>query len=132
MKQIDEQYGPLEWRLPEASAIYWAAEGLERAKQNPNRIGTDPTEDLIVLRRVIYQCMQLSWQRGRIEDNPFVQTMQFGLIDCQMVTEHLASLGARPVPRVRFSRLLAKLVDYPAVAASWAGASFSNPGRSAA
>jgi len=64
--------------LPEASAIYWAAEGLERAKQNPNRIGTDPTEDLIVLRRVIYQCMQLSWQRGRIEDNPFVQTMQFG------------------------------------------------------
>jgi len=61
-----------------------------------------------------------------------LQTMQFGLIDCQMVTEHLASLGARPVPRARFSRLLAKLVDYPAVAASWAGASFSNPGRSAA
>jgi hypothetical protein len=78
MKQIDEQYGPLEWRLPEASAIYWAAEGLKRAAANPNRIGTDPTEDLIVLRRVIYQCMQLSWQRGRIEDNPFVETMQFG------------------------------------------------------
>jgi hypothetical protein len=78
MKQIDEQYGPLEWRLPEASAIYWAAEGLRRAEQNPTRIGTSPTEDLIVLRRVIYQCMQTTWQRGRIEDNPFVVEMQFG------------------------------------------------------
>lgn len=78
MKQLDEEYGPLEWRLPEASAIYWAAEGLERAKLNPTRISTDPTQDLIVLRRVIYQCMQLSWQRGRIEDNPFVEGMQFG------------------------------------------------------
>jgi len=78
MKQVDEQYGPLEWRLPEASAIYWAAEGLERAKANPSRISTDPTADLIVLRRVIYQCMQLSWQRGRIEDNPYVEEMQFG------------------------------------------------------
>lgn len=78
MKRIDDEYGPLEWRLPEASAIYWAAEGLKRAKENPNRIGTEPTEDLIVLRRVIFQCMQLSWQRGRIEDNPFIQGMQFG------------------------------------------------------
>jgi len=78
MKQIDEEYGPLEWRLPEASAIYWAAQGLKRAKENPTRIGTSPTEELIVLRRVIYQSMQTSWQRGRIEDNPFVQEMQFG------------------------------------------------------
>jgi hypothetical protein len=78
MKRIDDEYGPVEWRLPEASAIYWAAEGLERAKLNPTRISTDPTQDLIVLRRVIYQCMQLSWQRGRIEDNPFIAQMQFG------------------------------------------------------
>jgi hypothetical protein len=78
MKQLDDEYGPLEWRLPEASAIYWAAEGLERAKANPTRISTAPTEDLIVLRRVIYQCMQLTWQRGRIEDNPFIGQMQFG------------------------------------------------------
>jgi len=78
MQQIDEEYGPLEWRLPEASAIYWAAEGLKRAAENPTRIGTSATEDLIVLRRVIYQCMQLSWQRGRIEDNPYVQELQFG------------------------------------------------------
>ena len=35
MKQVDDLYGPLEWRLPEAHAIYWAAQGLEHAKNNP-------------------------------------------------------------------------------------------------
>jgi len=74
MKKLDEEYGPLEWRLPEASAIYWAAQGLERIQQNPTRT----TEDLIVLRRVIYQCMQLTWQRGRIVENPFSDEMEFG------------------------------------------------------
>ena len=29
------------------------------------------------------------------------------LIDCQMATAHLGSLGARPVPRHEFERLLA-------------------------
>jgi hypothetical protein len=68
MKTIDEHYGPLEWRLPEAHAIYWAYEGLQAAKRNPGRINPD---DLIMLRRVIYQSMQLSFQRGRlIADNP--------------------------------------------------------------
>jgi hypothetical protein len=63
MKDLDEKYGPLEWRLPEAHAIYWAAQGLEAAKRNPRRIETN---DLIMLRRVIYQSMQLSFQRGRL------------------------------------------------------------------
>ena len=76
MQKVDEEYGPLEWRLPEAHAIYWAAEGLERAKENPSKIS--PKDDLITLRRVIYQCMQLSWQRGRIVDNPFSGQMEFG------------------------------------------------------
>src|SRR5262245_5462573 len=31
MKQIDDTYGPLEWRLPEAHAIYWATRGLQQA-----------------------------------------------------------------------------------------------------
>ncbi|MDB6067332.1 MAG: hypothetical protein JWR26_3540 [Pedosphaera sp.] len=63
MKKCDELYGPLEWRLPEASAIYWAAEGLENAKLNERQIKQD---DLITLRRVIYQSMQMSFQRGRL------------------------------------------------------------------
>ncbi len=63
MKEVNDHYGPLEWRLPEAHAIYWAYQGLEAAKRNPRMI--DP-KDLITLRRVIYQSMQLSFQRGRL------------------------------------------------------------------
>jgi leucyl/phenylalanyl-tRNA---protein transferase len=32
------------------------------------------------------------------------------LIDCQMATHHLRSLGSRPLPRAQFTELLAKLV----------------------
>ena len=60
--------GALEWRLPEAHAIYWAELGLEKARQHPDKVAG---EDLLQLRRVIYQSMQLAFQRGRIEINPF-------------------------------------------------------------
>ena len=68
MKQLEAPYGPLEWRLPEAHAIYWAVLGLEKAKQYP--VGVDP-DDLITLRRTIYQSMLLSFQRGRLVRNPY-------------------------------------------------------------
>ena len=32
-QKVDAQYGPLDWRLPEAHAIYWGALGLEEAKE---------------------------------------------------------------------------------------------------
>jgi len=56
MKKADDTYGPLEWRLPEASAIYWAMVGLDNSKKS----------DLITLRRVIYQSLQMSVIRGRL------------------------------------------------------------------
>jgi len=43
----------------------------------------------------------------------------FGMIDCQMNTGHLASLGAREIPRGEFTRRLQELVHYPAVPAPW-------------
>ena len=43
----------------------------------------------------------------------------FGLIDCQMHTEHLASLGAREIPRREFSRRLKDLVDYERPPGRW-------------
>ena len=75
MKEVNERYGPLEWRLPESHAIYWAALGLQHAKDNPSRMSPD---ELINLRRVIYQSMQLSYQRGRLVSNPFVHAFSFG------------------------------------------------------
>ena len=75
MKEVNELYGPLEWRLPEAHAIYWAALGLKKAESNPAKIKED---DLITLRRVIYQSMQTSFQRGRLVSNPFIKAFEFG------------------------------------------------------
>jgi leucyl/phenylalanyl-tRNA---protein transferase len=45
----------------------------------------------------------------------------YGLIDCQMRTGHLATLGAREIPRAQFSRLLGELVDYARAPSSWRG-----------
>jgi hypothetical protein len=75
MKEVNEKYGPLEWRLPEAHAIYWAAKGLEQAKEHPDKVKQD---DMITLRRVIYQCMQLSFQRGRLIANPYLKMFSLG------------------------------------------------------
>lgn len=49
-----------------------------------------------------------------------LERWKFGLIDCQMRTSHLASMGAREVSRVRFSRQLEQLVNYPSEPAVWA------------
>ncbi len=40
-----------------------------------------------------------------------LQQQGFGLIDCQMKTAHLASFGAKEIPRAEFSQRLAKLVN---------------------
>jgi hypothetical protein len=63
MKEINGKYGPLEWRLPEAHAIYWAVQGLEIAKKNEQRVDPDT---LVQLQRIIYQSMQLAFRRGRL------------------------------------------------------------------
>ena len=54
MKEVDDHYGPFDWRLPEAHAIYWAYLGLAKSKPS----------DLMTLRRVIYQSMKLAFERG--------------------------------------------------------------------
>ena len=75
MKEIDSKHGPLEWRLPEAHAIYWASLGLKAAEKNPTKVKPD---DLITLRRVVYQSMQLSLQRGRLIADGYAKRFDFG------------------------------------------------------
>ena len=43
----------------------------------------------------------------------------FGMIDCQMKTAHLASFGAREIPRSEFLARLAELVNYPSSPGAW-------------
>lgn len=48
-----------------------------------------------------------------------LKSRQFGIIDCQMNTAHLARFGAREIPRRVFSQHLAELVNYPQTADVW-------------
>ena len=41
------------------------------------------------------------------------------MIDCQMSTPHLASLGARDIPRAEFLREVRHQVQRPATPAAW-------------
>jgi leucyl/phenylalanyl-tRNA--protein transferase len=43
----------------------------------------------------------------------------FGLIDCQMHTAHLESMGASPLSRAAFARRLAELTERPALPGPW-------------
>lgn len=61
MQEVDQEYGPFEWRLPEAHAIYWAYLGLKVSERE---------KDYIQLRRVIFQGMQLAFLRGRMIEFP--------------------------------------------------------------
>lgn len=67
MRQVDQLYGPLEWRLPEAHAIYWAWVGLAKSKK----------EEQIQLRRIMFHSMQLAFHRGRLIESRYGQ-FQFG------------------------------------------------------
>ena len=48
-----------------------------------------------------------------------LERWQFPLIDCQMSTSHLASLGAREITRNDFLRTLSELVNYPTRSGTW-------------
>ena len=48
-----------------------------------------------------------------------LQRWEFGLIDCQMETPHLASLGAHTLPRAAFTTRLAELVNLPHHPGPW-------------
>jgi len=54
VKKVDDEYGPFDWRLPDAYAVYWAEMG---------RIYARP-EDQETLRRSIYQSLQAMAFRG--------------------------------------------------------------------
>lgn len=48
-----------------------------------------------------------------------LEIWEFGMIDCQMKTRHLASLGAREIPREQFALKLSRLIDAPSQSGIW-------------
>jgi hypothetical protein len=59
VQQVDEEYGPFDWRLPDAHAVYWAELG---------RIYGRP-EEQETLRRSVYQSLQQMGIRGGALDS---------------------------------------------------------------
>jgi len=51
------------------------------------------------------------------------------LIDCQVASAHLESLGARPIPRSEFVSRLAKCIANLKPVEGWPGAGVPNVGR---
>lgn len=49
----------------------------------------------------------------------FLRDEGFGLIDCQMKTAHLASLGAREIPRAEFAERLRELIGRAPTCGRW-------------
>lgn len=49
----------------------------------------------------------------------YLRERSFGLIDCQVTTRHLESLGAREMPRERFLTLLDEAMRFPSRTGKW-------------
>jgi leucyl/phenylalanyl-tRNA---protein transferase len=49
------------------------------------------------------------------------------MIDCQQETQHLASLGARPIPRREFVRRLSEMIDSSAPPEGWTAGPIGGP-----
>ena len=68
MVDVDATYGPLDWRMPETHAIYWAHLGLQRCEQGR----------LNFLRRTIWQSMVLAFRRGQLIENFADRKLEYG------------------------------------------------------
>jgi hypothetical protein len=53
---VDKEYGPFDWRLPDAHAIYWAEVGREKTKST--QVDND------TLRRCVFQSQRMAMFRG--------------------------------------------------------------------
>lgn len=60
MEEIERQYGPLDWRLPPAHALYWAYRGQRYARGF----------DRLQVERMIFQSMQDNFWWGRLVGGP--------------------------------------------------------------
>lgn len=65
MRALEAEYGPLDWRIPETHAVYWAYSGIPYARRDFDRDG---------LSRMIFQSLVALFQHGdyRFEDGHLV------------------------------------------------------------
>lgn len=74
-QNVQDEWGPLDWRLPESHAIYWGALGLKKSEEHPDKV---VQSNVIMVRRIIYQSMMQAFEAGEIIDNPFGGRAELG------------------------------------------------------
>lgn len=75
MLRYTEKYGPIDWRLPAAHSLYWAARGVELAAPR-KRTETAADYDFLNTDRVVAQSVQELFRMGELyfDFNSFVQS----------------------------------------------------------
>lgn len=68
MMQLDAEYGPFDWRLPETHAIYWAWRG--RAAARPDTPGARAHPASRACDQMMFQCLSAAFRQGRLDFNP--------------------------------------------------------------
>lgn len=61
MREIDARYGPLDWRLPQAHAIYWAWHSRSVARREFDRLAAE---------RMIFQSLADAFRQGNLYRDP--------------------------------------------------------------
>lgn len=68
MNEVNERFGPLDWRLPETHAVYWAHVGLQQSEHGRRNF----------LRRTIWQSLVLAFRRGKLIENFADRRLEYG------------------------------------------------------
>jgi hypothetical protein len=66
MLELMEQYGPIDWRLPDAQGLYWASLGDQRTR---GLLSLDPSDSMNTVRLIFNSLINMT-QRGRLVLEP--------------------------------------------------------------
>jgi len=136
MMQLDAEYGPFDWRLPETHAIYWAWRGRAAAKPGTPGAPASPRVDerntsscschphahappalsgMRACDQMMFQCLSAAFRQGRLDFNPatdlYVTTPRLDLLPqaMKMYEEAIARYDA-PLFREIYANFLGEAV----------------------
>jgi len=96
MAKLDARFGPLDWRLPESLAIYWAARGLEHSTDEPD----------MLCERMLHNVLESTFMKGQLNFDPasgrYERTNNFEVLP-KLITEYDTAIDQRPTERLRAS-----------------------------
>lgn len=107
MQQLDHEYGPCDWRLPETHALYWAWRG--RAVAAPRSAGERACDQMI------FQCLAAAFRQGRLDFDPaadrYVTTPNLDLLPQAIKSfEEALTRHAEPFFRASYANFLGEAV----------------------